>query len=131
MKRSLIIRGLALLAFACAMPLALAQTPTSSFSLLGHLEELDVDDLGNPLSAGWLTVNGVRVRMPANLLITMPGQYLTLNDLFRGPHPGAGATIKPAVIRLQYGMQRHSNGGMLVRVVTCLPAVIGSWRAWI
>jgi anaerobic selenocysteine-containing dehydrogenase len=38
------------------------------------------------------------------------------------------ATIKPAVIRLQYGMQRHSNGGMLVRVVTCLPAVIGSWR---
>lgn len=38
------------------------------------------------------------------------------------------ATIKPAVIRLQYGMQRHSNGGMLVRVVTCLPAVIGAWR---
>jgi len=38
------------------------------------------------------------------------------------------ATAKPAVIRLQYGMQRHSNGGMLVRVVTCLPALIGSWR---
>ena len=38
------------------------------------------------------------------------------------------ATVKPAVIRLQYGMQRHSNGGMLVRVVTCLPALIGSWR---
>ena len=38
------------------------------------------------------------------------------------------ATTKPAVIRLQYGMQRHSNGGMLVRVVTCLPALIGSWR---
>jgi len=38
------------------------------------------------------------------------------------------ATTKPAVLRLQYGMQRHSNGGMLVRVVTCLPALIGSWR---
>ena len=38
------------------------------------------------------------------------------------------ATTKPAVIRLQYGMQRHSNGGMLVRVVTCLPALIGAWR---
>jgi len=38
------------------------------------------------------------------------------------------AATKPAVIRLQYGMQRHSNGGMLVRVVTCLPALIGSWR---
>lgn len=97
MKRSLVTRGLALLAFVCAMPLAMAQTPTPSFSLLGHLEELDVDDLGNALSAGWLTVNGVKVRMPANLLITMPGQYLTLNDLFRGPHPGSGAAIKPAV----------------------------------
>jgi anaerobic selenocysteine-containing dehydrogenase len=38
------------------------------------------------------------------------------------------ATTKPAVIRLQYGMQRHSNGGMLVRTVTCLPALVGAWR---
>ncbi|MGN6697747.1 MAG: molybdopterin-containing oxidoreductase family protein [Thermomicrobiales bacterium] len=38
------------------------------------------------------------------------------------------ATTKPAVIRLQYGMQRHSNGGMIVRTVTCLPALVGAWR---
>ncbi len=38
------------------------------------------------------------------------------------------ATTKPAVIRLQYGMQRHSNGGMLIRTVTCLPALVGAWR---
>lgn len=38
------------------------------------------------------------------------------------------ATVKPAVLRLQYGMQRHSNGGMLVRTVTCLPALVGAWR---
>ncbi len=38
------------------------------------------------------------------------------------------ATTKPAVIRLQYGMQRHSNGGMLIRTVTLLPALVGAWR---
>lgn len=34
----------------------------------------------------------------------------------------------PAFIRVNYGMQRHGGGGMAVRTVCCLPAVIGSWR---
>src|SRR5206468_13056206 len=34
----------------------------------------------------------------------------------------------PAFIRLNYGMQRHGGGGMAVRAICCLPAVIGSWR---
>jgi anaerobic selenocysteine-containing dehydrogenase len=38
------------------------------------------------------------------------------------------ATTAPAVIRLNYGMQRHEGGGMAVRTVTCLPALIGAWR---
>ena len=38
------------------------------------------------------------------------------------------ATTKPAAIRLNYGMQRHAGGGMAVRTVACLPALIGSWR---
>ncbi|MDX2044199.1 MAG: molybdopterin oxidoreductase family protein [Acidobacteriota bacterium] len=38
------------------------------------------------------------------------------------------ATTKPAIIRLNYGMQRHAGGGMAVRTVACLPALIGSWR---
>ncbi|MBI1764677.1 MAG: molybdopterin oxidoreductase family protein [Acidobacteria bacterium] len=37
-------------------------------------------------------------------------------------------TTKPAVIRLNYGMQRHAGGGMAVRTVTCLPALVGAWR---
>src|SRR5438045_2852003 len=37
-------------------------------------------------------------------------------------------TIPPAFIRLNYGMQRHGGGGMAVRAITCLPAVIGAWR---
>ena len=32
------------------------------------------------------------------------------------------------MIRLNYGMQRHHGGGMAVRTIACLPAIIGSWR---
>jgi anaerobic selenocysteine-containing dehydrogenase len=34
----------------------------------------------------------------------------------------------PALIRLNYGMQRHGGGGMAVRTVCCLPAITGAWR---
>jgi anaerobic selenocysteine-containing dehydrogenase len=37
-------------------------------------------------------------------------------------------TIRPALIRLNYGLQRHRGGGMAVRTLCCLPAVIGAWR---
>jgi anaerobic selenocysteine-containing dehydrogenase len=36
--------------------------------------------------------------------------------------------IRPAVIRLNYGMQRHAGGGMAIRTVACLPALVGAWR---
>jgi anaerobic selenocysteine-containing dehydrogenase len=38
------------------------------------------------------------------------------------------ATTAPALIRVNYGLQRHYGGGMAVRTITCLPAVIGAWR---
>ena len=37
-------------------------------------------------------------------------------------------TTRPALIRLNYGLQRHGGGGMAVRAIVCLPAVTGSWR---
>ncbi len=37
-------------------------------------------------------------------------------------------TTRPALIRLNYGLQRHGGGGMAVRTITCLPAVTGAWR---
>ncbi|MCI0684806.1 MAG: molybdopterin oxidoreductase family protein [Gemmataceae bacterium] len=40
----------------------------------------------------------------------------------------AYGTIKPACIRFNYGLQRHRGGGMAVRTIACLPAVIGAWR---
>ena len=38
------------------------------------------------------------------------------------------ATSRPAVIRLNYGIQRAQNGGMAVRTVTMLPCITGSWK---
>jgi len=38
------------------------------------------------------------------------------------------ATIKPAAIRLNYGMQRHAGGGIAARTISCLPALTGAWR---
>lgn len=37
-------------------------------------------------------------------------------------------TIRPAFIRLNYGLQRHGGGGNAVRAISLLPAVTGSWN---
>ncbi|HXZ80348.1 MAG TPA: molybdopterin-dependent oxidoreductase [Terriglobales bacterium] len=38
------------------------------------------------------------------------------------------ATVRPAVIRVNYGVSRSENGGMAVRAIAMLPCVTGSWK---
>jgi len=38
------------------------------------------------------------------------------------------ATTRPAVIRLNYGVQRSDRGAMAVRAIALLPALTGSWK---
>lgn len=38
------------------------------------------------------------------------------------------AAVRPAAIRVNYGLQRHAGGGMAVRNIACLPALVGAWR---
>src|SRR5438034_2555149 len=38
------------------------------------------------------------------------------------------ATVRPAVIRLNYGVQRSERGGLAVQAISLLPALIGSWK---
>jgi anaerobic selenocysteine-containing dehydrogenase len=38
------------------------------------------------------------------------------------------ATVRPAAIRLNYGVQRSERGGAAVRAISTLPALTGSWR---
>ena len=37
-------------------------------------------------------------------------------------------TTQPAAIRLNYGMQRVRGGGNAVRLIACLPCLVGAWR---
>ena len=45
-------------------------------------------------------------------------EYALSQQLFGGP----------ALIRLNYGLQRHGGGGMAVRTIVALPALTGDWR---
>ncbi len=38
------------------------------------------------------------------------------------------ATVRPSVIRLNYGVQRSEYGGMATRTVVMLPCITGSWK---
>ncbi len=38
------------------------------------------------------------------------------------------ATVRPSVIRLNYGVQRSEGGGTATRAIAMLPCVIGSWK---
>jgi anaerobic selenocysteine-containing dehydrogenase len=38
------------------------------------------------------------------------------------------ATVRPSVIRLNYGVQRSEGGGTATRTIAMLPCVIGSWK---
>src|SRR5215472_7824209 len=38
------------------------------------------------------------------------------------------ATVRPASIRVNYGVQRTPNGGMAVRAISMLPCITGSWK---
>jgi len=38
------------------------------------------------------------------------------------------ASTRPSAIRMNYGLNRHAGGGMAVRAIACLPAVVGAWR---
>ncbi len=38
------------------------------------------------------------------------------------------ATVRPSVIRLNYGVQRSERGGMATRAIVMLPCILGSWK---
>jgi len=45
-----------------------------------------------------------------------------------GANQGSEAGARPAAIRMNYGLQRVHGGANAVRLIACLPALIGAWR---
>ncbi len=79
---------------------AVAQQAQPAFLTVGHLQRATLDNPSDPLSGGRMVVSGKEVVLPRNLLLTLPGQYLTLQDLFRGPHLGGyGTPLAPVQAR--------------------------------
>ena len=58
--------------------------------------------------------------------IVAPWTGIAADDIRRLARAYAGE--RPAVIRLNYGIQRCDNGGMATRAITMLPTVTGSWK---
>ena len=56
--------------------------------------------------------------VPAEQVVALARAYATCLD----------RTGKPAVIRLNYGVQRSENGGASARAIAMLPLVVGAWK---
>lgn len=52
------------------------------FQIVGHIQRLTLDSPADPLSGAKLTVNGVEVVLPKNLVIQLPAAYFTAQQLF-------------------------------------------------
>lgn len=76
--------ALIMLAFGVCASHAQPIDPPAGFTLVGHIEKFTLDTPGLITSASKVTVRGVEVILPSNLIITMPGGYLTAEQLFRG-----------------------------------------------
>ena len=88
---------LGLFAVTLGMPAVQAQDAMQpSFSVIGHIEAMTLDTPGSASSGAQITVSNIPVTIPANSLITMPGKYITLQDLFRGPVRATPGSV-PAV----------------------------------
>ncbi len=65
-------------------PSAFAADPPAGFALIGHIEKFTLDDPSSPTSGAVMRVRGIDVVLPRNLIITLPGGYLTAQQVFKG-----------------------------------------------
>ena len=66
--------------------------------------------------SGWRRLTGIS----AETIVRLAREYATAGRL--------AAMARPAVIRLNYGIQRSENGGTAARAVCMLPLLTGAWK---
>ena len=52
------------------------------FDMVGYMQTATVDTPGDYFSAGWMEVNGIKIRIPRNTLFQMPATAMTWADMF-------------------------------------------------
>ena len=72
-------------------------------------------------------VDGLKARAmewsPARAAVETGLSVATIEELAR-----EYGTTRPSAIRINYGLNRAAGGANTVRIITCLPALVGDWR---
>jgi hypothetical protein len=55
---------------------------TTPFDMVGYIQTATVDTPADYFSAGWLEVNGLKIRVPRNTIFQMPATSMTWADMF-------------------------------------------------
>ncbi|KAJ7938290.1 hypothetical protein B0H13DRAFT_2572062 [Mycena leptocephala] len=78
-------RALALVVLAnivsCQTPTAKTYDP-SPFNFIGTIDDMTLDVAGGPLAGGTITVNGLKVTVPKNTLVTLPSITCAWSEMF-------------------------------------------------
>ena len=77
---------------------ARAAVPTASI-ITGEIQSITVADKNNPWSRGVISVAGVNVIIPANLIIQMPVQRYTVQELFTSTTKACKAAVQTGLAR--------------------------------
>jgi hypothetical protein len=56
---------------------------TTPFDMVGYMQTATVDTPGDYFSAGWMEVNGLKIRVPRNTVFQMPATSMTWADMFK------------------------------------------------
>jgi hypothetical protein len=109
------IAFLSLCAWVSSVFAAVPLTQGMQFQVIGIIQHFELDPVTttpgktpvctgvNPaLRGAKMTVNGINIIIPCNTIITMPGSYLTPEDIFRGPslNPGLNAVLPQSGLAL-------------------------------
>lgn len=95
-----------------------AAPPPTAFQVIGEIDAFTVATPANPLSAATITVHGMQIDIPANLIIQMPASYLTPSDIVSlNPTHVAGETglaksdTKPPLVSFEATVIGNIVGG--------------------
>src|SRR5471032_1584029 len=56
---------------------------TTPFDMVGYIQTATVDTPGDYFSAGWMEVNGIKIRVPRNTIFQFPATAMTWADMFK------------------------------------------------
>jgi hypothetical protein len=67
---------------ACTSVWSQGGVPIAPFDMIGFISDATVDNPGDPLSSGTITVNNIKIVVPANTIFQMPATNLGWGELF-------------------------------------------------